>query len=118
MGLRASPILIGDKLLIISLGGEATVLKASDDFKVLGEMDLGGPVGASPHLRVDVCYFGLETNCVAWEANPSSLSLRLNERTFSESFLPQQSLFPLAWPHSFTGLCRLANQLKSPTVMV
>ena len=47
-GFGASPILIGDKLLIISLGGEATVLKASDDFKVLGEMDLGGPVGASP----------------------------------------------------------------------
>lgn len=47
-GYGASPILIGDKLLIISLGGDATVLKAGDQFEVLGEMDLGGPVGASP----------------------------------------------------------------------
>lgn len=47
-GYGASPILIGDKLLVISLGGEAKVLRASDQFELLGEMDLGGPVGASP----------------------------------------------------------------------
>ncbi len=47
-GYGASPILIGDRLLIISLGGDATVLSATDRFEVLGEMDLGGPVGASP----------------------------------------------------------------------
>ena len=47
-GYGASPILIGDKLLVISLGGEAKVLRASDEFELLGEMDLGGPVGASP----------------------------------------------------------------------
>ena len=44
----ASPIAVGDKLLMISLGGEATVLRASDQFEKLGEIDLGGPVGATP----------------------------------------------------------------------
>lgn len=56
----ASPILIGDKVLVISLMGEATVFRASDKFEKLGEIDLGGPVGATPAfsngrllLRVD-----------------------------------------------------------------
>ena len=44
----ASPILLGDKLLIISLDGEATVLRASRTFEKLSEVDLGGPVGATP----------------------------------------------------------------------
>lgn len=44
----ASPIVVGDSLLIISLDGQATVLRASDQFEKLGEMDLGGPVGATP----------------------------------------------------------------------
>lgn len=56
----ASPIVVGDKMLIISLDGQATVLRASDRFEVLGEMNLGGTVGATPAfaegcllLRVD-----------------------------------------------------------------
>ena len=59
-GYGASPIVVGDKMLIISLAGEATVLRASDQFEKLGEVDLGGPVGATPAfaegnllLRVD-----------------------------------------------------------------
>jgi outer membrane protein assembly factor BamB len=44
----ASPIAVGDKLLMISLDGEATVLRAGDEFEKLGEIDLGGPVGATP----------------------------------------------------------------------
>ncbi|MCO8124380.1 PQQ-like beta-propeller repeat protein [Stieleria sp. TO1_6] len=44
----ASPILIGDQLLLINLDGEATVLKASREFEALGKVDLGGPVGATP----------------------------------------------------------------------
>jgi outer membrane protein assembly factor BamB len=44
----ASPIIVGDKMLIISLDGEATVLRASDEYEKLGEIDLGGPVGATP----------------------------------------------------------------------
>ena len=47
-GFGASPIVVGDKLLVISLEGEATVLRASDQFEKLGEVDLGGPVGATP----------------------------------------------------------------------
>lgn len=56
----ASPVLIGEKLLLISLSGQATILKASDKFQKLGDFDLGGPVGATPAfsngrllLRVD-----------------------------------------------------------------
>lgn len=59
-GYGASPIVVGDKMLVISLAGEATVLSAGDQFKKLGEIDLGGPVGATPAfaegcllLRVD-----------------------------------------------------------------
>ncbi len=56
----ASPIVVGDTLLVISLDGKATLLRASDEFEKLGEVDLGGPVGATPAfaeghllLRVD-----------------------------------------------------------------
>lgn len=44
----ASPVVLGEKLLIISLEGEATVLRASDTFEQLGQFDLGGPVQATP----------------------------------------------------------------------
>lgn len=44
----ASPIVIGNKVLLISLDGMATVLSATADYKKLGETDLGGPVGATP----------------------------------------------------------------------
>lgn len=44
----ASPVVLGDKLLLIDLSGQATILRASDTFEKLGEVDLGGPVGATP----------------------------------------------------------------------
>ena len=44
----ASPVIVGDKLLLVSLSGIATVLAASPEFQKLGESDLGGPVGATP----------------------------------------------------------------------
>ena len=44
----ASPILVGDKCLIVNLSGEATIFRASTTFEKLGEVDLGGPVGATP----------------------------------------------------------------------
>ncbi|MGI9470214.1 MAG: PQQ-binding-like beta-propeller repeat protein [Rubripirellula sp.] len=44
----ASPLLVGDTLLLISLDGKATLLKASDQYEEIGQFDLGGPVGASP----------------------------------------------------------------------
>jgi outer membrane protein assembly factor BamB len=56
----ASPVLIGDTLLLISLDGKATLLRAGDRFEKIGEVDLGGAVGATPAfaeghllLRVD-----------------------------------------------------------------
>ncbi len=62
----ASPVLIGDKLLMISLDGKATVLRTGDRFEQLGDMDLGGPVGATPafaegHLLLRV---GDELRCL------------------------------------------------------
>ncbi|MEO1526132.1 MAG: PQQ-binding-like beta-propeller repeat protein [Planctomycetota bacterium] len=44
----ASPILIGDKCLIINLSGQATIFRASTTFEKLGEVNLGGSVGATP----------------------------------------------------------------------
>ncbi|KAA5541564.1 PQQ-binding-like beta-propeller repeat protein [Roseiconus nitratireducens] len=62
----ASPILVGDKVLLISLEGEATLLKASSEFEKLGSVDLGGPVGATPayahgHLLIRI---GTELVCL------------------------------------------------------
>lgn len=44
----ASPIIVGDKVLVITLEGVATVLASSNEFRELGKVDLGGSVGASP----------------------------------------------------------------------
>ncbi len=44
----ASPILIGDTVVIISLNGEATLLRAAKEFETIATIDLGGPVGATP----------------------------------------------------------------------
>ncbi|MCA9141071.1 MAG: PQQ-like beta-propeller repeat protein [Planctomycetales bacterium] len=44
----ASPILLGDKVLTITLDGEATVFRASREFEKLSQIDLGGPVGSTP----------------------------------------------------------------------
>ncbi|MEM8670005.1 MAG: PQQ-binding-like beta-propeller repeat protein [Planctomycetota bacterium] len=62
----ASPILIGDTLLMISLDGKATLLRAGDRYEKLAEVDLGGPVGATPafaegHLLLRV---GDELRCI------------------------------------------------------
>lgn len=44
----ASPIVVGDKMLAISLDGIATVIAVDDEYQKLGEVDLGASVGASP----------------------------------------------------------------------
>ncbi|MCC9601094.1 PQQ-like beta-propeller repeat protein [Stieleria sp. JC731] len=44
----ASPILIGDKVVMINMEGEATVVNSSDEFEKVGSVDLGGPVSATP----------------------------------------------------------------------
>jgi outer membrane protein assembly factor BamB len=44
----SSPIVVGDKMLAISLDGTAVVIACDDQFKKLGEISLGGSVGASP----------------------------------------------------------------------
>ena len=44
----ASPVIIGDTLLLVSLDGIATLLRASERFEKLGEVDLGAGVGATP----------------------------------------------------------------------
>lgn len=44
----ASPIVLGDKLLVISLKGKATVLRASTEYEQLGSIELGDAVQATP----------------------------------------------------------------------
>lgn len=46
----ASPVVVGDKMLVIALDGTATIIECGDKFKKLGEVALGGTVGASPAL--------------------------------------------------------------------
>jgi hypothetical protein len=41
-------VVLGDKLLVIALDGEATVLSATRDSQELGSFDLGGKVSATP----------------------------------------------------------------------
>jgi outer membrane protein assembly factor BamB len=45
---EASPIIVGDRCLLISMDGEATVIRAAAEFEELGTIDLEGPVGATP----------------------------------------------------------------------
>lgn len=45
---RASPVLVGDKLLFLSKQGVGTVLEAGPVFKELGSNELGEPISASP----------------------------------------------------------------------
>ena len=44
----SSPIVVGEKALLIALDGKATILKCGNSFQKLGEVSLGGSVGASP----------------------------------------------------------------------
>ncbi len=44
----ASPLVLGKRMLIVSLSGEASVLSATEQYEVLSQFDLGGPVGATP----------------------------------------------------------------------
>ena len=44
----ASPIIIGDHVLMTSLDGTTHVIKASTTYKNMNRFELGGPVGASP----------------------------------------------------------------------
>ena len=44
----ASPILIGDTILMINMKGKATLIHASAPFEKVNEIDLGGPVSATP----------------------------------------------------------------------
>ena len=46
----ASPVVFGDRLLLIDLQGQATVLNAGDDYQQLAKFSLGGPVGATPAI--------------------------------------------------------------------
>ncbi len=66
----ASPIVIGDKMLIISLDGKATVLRAADRFERLGSVDLDGAVGATPAFSGGrlILRVGSEIRCLGGDA--------------------------------------------------
>jgi outer membrane protein assembly factor BamB len=65
----ASPIVVGDTLLLVDLDGQATLLRASDQFVKIGEVDLGGPVGATPAYAAGslLLRVGDELRCLATE---------------------------------------------------
>lgn len=68
----ASPIVVGDKMLIISLDGKATILRAGPSFEELGQIDLGGPVGATPAYAQGclVLRVGAEIRCLKQAETP------------------------------------------------
>ncbi len=63
----ASPVVIGDTMLVIDLGGTATLLRASEEYEKLGEVDLGGYVGATPAFAEGrlLLRVGTELRCLA-----------------------------------------------------
>lgn len=63
----ASPILVGDKLLLISLDGKATVVRGSTEFEKLAEVDLGGPVGATPAIADGHLLIRVGSELVCWK---------------------------------------------------
>jgi outer membrane protein assembly factor BamB len=57
-----SPIVAGDKIYCMSLEGEAVVLAASDQFKVLGRSNLGEGTQATPTVHNGRMYLRTETS--------------------------------------------------------
>ncbi len=56
-----SPILMGERLLALSMSGEAVMLAASRDYKVLGRTDLGEPTEATPAVASGRLFLRTET---------------------------------------------------------
>lgn len=51
--ISASPIIVGDSLLYISLDGAATVVKTGERYEKVGEWDFGEPIQATPAYAND-----------------------------------------------------------------
>lgn len=64
-----SPILAGDKIYCLSMDGRAIVIGADDEFKLLGENDLGEPSSATPAVHQGRLYLRTESTiaCLAAE---------------------------------------------------
>lgn len=62
-----SPILAGDKVYCLSMDGRAIVINADDEFKLLGENDLGEPSSATPAVHQGRLYLRTESTiaCLA-----------------------------------------------------
>jgi outer membrane protein assembly factor BamB len=62
----ASPVIVGDKLLVLSLEGSATILDAADQFKQRAQFDLAGRAGATPAISEGslVLRIGNELRCL------------------------------------------------------
>jgi len=62
----ASPVVVGDRVLMISLDGEATIMRASRKAETIASFDLGGGVGATPAVASDalVLRVGNELRCL------------------------------------------------------
>ena len=67
----SSPIVVGDKTLMIALDGTAMILNCGNAFQKLGEVSLGGSVAASPayaHGKL-LLRVGDELRCLALDRN-------------------------------------------------
>ncbi len=53
----ASPVAIGDKIYNVSAKGDVVVIAASDEFRILGENDLGAESHATPAIANGTLYF-------------------------------------------------------------
>lgn len=61
----ASPICIGDRIYVVSRSGELFVLKAADEFELLGRVDLGEASYATPAVADGTLYLRTETRLIA-----------------------------------------------------
>ena len=66
----ASPIVIGDRWLAISLDGNAHVLTRNDSIEVLGKIELGGTVAATPAVGNGVLVIRVGHRIVALNLDP------------------------------------------------
>lgn len=57
----SSPILVGDRILIVNDAGEALVLKAGQEFELLGKTSLGQPSRATPAVANGMIFLRAES---------------------------------------------------------
>ncbi|MEM9702904.1 MAG: PQQ-binding-like beta-propeller repeat protein [Planctomycetota bacterium] len=67
----ASPIVVGDKLVGVSMDGVVTVLDASDEFRLRGRSPLGADTQSTPAIAGGRAYFRLDDRLVCLPLKPA-----------------------------------------------